>query len=147
MSFRLANIDKPKTGKLLEKARKSTCSLPDCDSILTLFEGPGSDKYCRTHQKELHEYGGLAKGSKEHSFGKVNYCEECGWDPMSNPTIAAITDPIVLNRVIRSVLERDHLVASFPYNNSPDNLKTKCVTCHRIKTILSGDYAKGRNIV
>ena len=144
MAFRDSGIDKPKTGKLLEKARKTRCSVTGCERMLTPFEGPGADKFCRKHQKELYEYGGLAKGTKEHSFGKKDVCEECGWDPLTDTRIANITDPVVQNRVVRSVLEVDHLDGNHN-NNEPENLKTKCLMCHRIKTIISGDYAKGRH--
>jgi hypothetical protein len=139
MSFRNANIDKPKTGKLLLKARKTRCSVEGCDKILTLFEGPGHDKYCRQHQKDLVEYGGLAKGTKEHSFSRGDCCEECGFDPLQHPTVKKVKDPIVVNRLVRTLLDVDHIDGNH-FNNDPNNHKTLCKVCHAIKTTLNEDF-------
>ena len=141
MAFREANMDKLKEGALLKKARSLRCTVEGCDKVVTPYQGPGSDKYCREHQRTLSEYGGLSTGAKVYSFSRKDKCECCGFDPLTHPWIQSITDPKVQNAAIRSVLTVDHIDANHN-NDNPENHQTLCPTCHNIKTIKFGDNVK-----
>jgi len=141
MSFRDHKIDSPKIGELLRRSLTEQCRSKGCKQLLTPFEGPGSDKYCREHQLKLMDYGGLAKVSKEHSFSRKEFCEVCGWEPASDPRISSIEDPVVKNMVIRSVLDVDHIDGDH-FNNDPKNHQTACKICHAIKTMVNRDFLR-----
>jgi len=139
MAFREAEFDKLKEGVLLKKARTERCTVEGCGKVLTPYQGPGSDKYCRSHQRSLSEYGGLATGRKTYSFSRNDSCDCCGFDPLRHRWIKSITDKKVQNAAIRSVLTVDHIDGNHD-NNDPKNLQTLCPTCHNIKTIAHGDH-------
>ncbi len=141
MSFRDPNLDRLKEGQHLINARKTRCSVTGCENFLTAYQGPGSDKFCRQHQREQHEYGGLAKGVKEHSFGRKDQCDACGFKPDEDDRFTSITDAKVRNAAIRSVLDVDHIDGNHS-NNDPDNLQTLCKICHGVKTIVNADYQR-----
>lgn len=141
MSFRDPNLDRLKEGQHLINARKSRCSVTGCEDFLTAYQGPGSDKYCRKHQREQNEYGGLAKGVKEYSFSRKDHCENCGFKPSEDPRFTSIDDLKVRNAAIRSVLDVDHKDGNHD-NNDPDNLQTLCKICHGVKTIVNADYQR-----
>jgi 5-methylcytosine-specific restriction endonuclease McrA len=140
MSFRDHKIDVPKTGELLKKSLTQKCKVKGCGELITPYEGPGSDKYCREHQLQLMEYGGLANGNKIHTLNRVPHCEGCGWVPEEDDRISSIDDPVVKNRVVRSVLDVDHVDGD--HFNNDDNLMTLCKICHAIKTIVNQDYLR-----
>ena len=141
MSLRDPNLDRLKEGQHLINARMTRCSVTGCENFLTAYQGPGSDKYCRQHQREQHEYGGLAKGTKEHSFGRKDQCSACGFKPADDPRFTSIADVKVRNAAIRSVLDVDHKDGNHS-NNDPDNLQTLCKICHGVKTIVNADYQR-----
>ena len=63
-TFRNPSKDKLKGASILkEQVRlQARCKLEDCDELLTIFDGPGSDSYCRAHQLQLTDYeGGIGR--------------------------------------------------------------------------------------
>ena len=64
--------------------------------------------------------------SPYHAYRK-DYCEQCDFKP-----------------VHISQLDVDHIDGD-RFNNDPDNLRTLCANCHRLKTHLADDYNSGIN--
>lgn len=141
MSFRERDLDQIKQGVALREARTRKCIVEGCESFLTPFQGPGSDSYCRHHQKKLSDYGGLASVKKPYTMERSAVCEKCGYDPANDPALADITDAKKRNSAIRAVLSVDHIDGNH-YNNEPENLQTLCQNCHSIKTILNNDNTR-----
>jgi len=138
-SFRDRSLDSNKTGADLASALVTTCQTPGCESHISVFTGPNSNKYCRKHQLECHEYGGLAKGSKPYSFAKTTVCSKCGKDVAELPQVKAITDEVKRNIAIRSLITVDHIDGNHD-NDDIDNLQGLCLDCHAIKTTINEDY-------
>lgn len=139
MSFLDRKFDLPKTGAEVDSALATTCRAAGCDSHLSLYKGPNSDRYCRKHQLECHEYGGLAKGSKPYSFAKTTVCSKCGKDVAELPQVKDITDEVKRNIALRSLITVDHIDGNHD-NDDIDNLQGLCLDCHAIKTTINEDY-------
>jgi hypothetical protein len=147
----LRNPHKDKTkspASLKEQYRlQCKCKLEDCNNDLTIFEGPGSDSYCREHQLECIEYGGQGKSDRPHTFYKGWVCEQCGYDPREDPQFDDITDPFHKLRCMRGVMHGDHLHRkSDGGKDTAENIRTLCCRCHMIKTYKEKDYLKGTNL-
>ena len=131
----------------VEKRLNSTCTLPGCTEHLTLYKGPGSRLLCRTHQLRLREYGGPGRLDRKWSFWKKDYCEECGHNPKHNTQLAHLDEPL-RSTLANMMLHVDHVNAAGKdkYSNADvnhrDNLRTLCMECHMIKTLLDGDHWK-----
>jgi len=126
--------------------RQSKCKLSDCDNDLTLFEGPGEDLYCREHQLELTEYGGMGKSDRPYTFYRGWVCEDCGYDPRVDPAFDDVEDPFHKLACMRATLEGDHLhLKSDGGEDSAQNIRTRCCRCHRIKTMKNKDYLKSKS--
>lgn len=139
MSFLDRKFDLPKTGAEVDSALATTCRAAGCDSHLSLYKGPNSDRYCRKHQLECHEYGGLAKGSKPYSFAKTTVCSKCGKDVAELPQVKDIADEVKRNIALRSLITVDHIDGNHD-NDDIDNLQGLCLDCHAIKTTINEDY-------
>lgn len=139
MSFLDRKFDLPKTGAEVDSALATTCRAAGCDSHVSLYKGPNSDRYCRKHQLECHEYGGLAKGSKPYSFAKTTVCSKCEKDVAELPQVKAITDEVKRNIALRSLITVDHIDGNHD-NDDIDNLQGLCLDCHAIKTTINEDY-------
>ena len=139
MSFLDRKFDLPKTGAEVDSALATTCRAAGCDSHLSLYKGPNSDRYCRKHQLECHEYGGLAKGSKPYSFAKTTVCSKCGKDVAELSQVKDITDEVKRNIALRSLITVDHIDGNHD-NDDIDNLQGLCLDCHAIKTSINEDY-------
>jgi hypothetical protein len=139
MSFLNRKFDSPKTGADIESALATTCRAAGCESHLSLYRGPNSDRYCRKHQLECHEYGGLAKGSKPYSFAKTTVCSKCGKDVAKLPQVEAIADEVKRNIAHRTLIQVDHIDGNHD-NDDIDNLQGLCLDCHAVKTTLNEDY-------
>jgi hypothetical protein len=139
MSFLDRKFDPPKTGAEVDSALATTCRAAGCDSHLSLYKGPNSDRYCRKHQLECHEYGGLAKGSKPYSFAKTTVCSKCFKDVAELPQVKAITDEVKRNIALRTLIQVDHKDGNHD-NNDIDNLQGLCLDCHAVKTTINEDY-------
>lgn len=140
ISFNNADLDKPKTGRDLARifSEDVCCQVPGCERPLTSYQGPGADLYCRKHQRQLAQNGGLAVVHKVYSFVRSTLCQECGYDADLDPRIAAIENEVLRNTVIRTVMTVDHIDGNHN-NNHPDNLQCLCARCHAVKTAVHGD--------
>lgn len=139
MSFRDRKLDSNKTGADLSSALVTPCQAPGCEDHISVYTGPNSNKYCRKHQLECYEYGGLSKGSKPYSFGKTTVCSICNKDVAELPQVKEITDAVKRNVALRSLITTDHKDGKHD-NNDPDNLQHLCLDCHTIKTTINEDY-------
>lgn len=141
MVFRDHRLDEIKQGAALKECRTKRCIVDGCENFLTPYQGPGSDSYCREHQKKLSDYDGLASVKKPYTQYRKSCCERCGYDPAQDPDILELTDVKMRNSAIRAALSVDHIDGNH-HNNDPENLQTLCQNCHSIKTILNGDNVR-----
>lgn len=138
--------DKLKSQAALKEQYKHQykCQLEDCCNDLTIFDGPGSDSYCRDHQLELVEYGGMGKADRPHTFYRGWVCEKCAYDPRTDPQFDDIEDPFHKLRCMRGVMHGDHLERKSDGGaDIAENIQTLCCRCHMIKTYKEKDYLKG----
>lgn len=144
--FRDPTKDKMKSDSVLKEQVKSECKcrLEDCNNELTIFDGPGSDGYCRIHQLQLADYeGGMGKADRPHTFYRNWVCADCGYDPRIDPVFDDIEDPFHKAACMRATLEGDH--QQLQQDGGKDinaNIVTRCCRCHRIKTMKNKDYLK-----
>jgi len=64
----------------------------------------------------------MVYANQKHAKFKKNSCEECGFVPLHS-----------------CQLDVDHIDGDRK-NNKPENLKTLCANCHRLKTFKSRDF-------
>ena len=83
-------------------------------------QADGSVKYWRNICTMCHKNHGQAQ--YKYRLHKKDYCETCGF--------------VAVHRV---QLDVDHIDGNHK-NDNPDNLKTVCSNCHRLKTVMSGDH-------
>ena len=139
--------DKLKSTSILKEQYRTACkcNLEDCSNELTNFDGPGSDSYCREHQLQLAEYGGMGKADRPHTFYRGWVCECCGYDPRVDPAFDDIEDPFHKLRCMRGVMHGDHLERkSDGGKDIAQNIQTLCCRCHMIKTYKEKDYLVGK---
>ena len=124
----------------------SKCKIAGCDNHKTIYLGLRKNDLCEHHQRMLREYGGWARYDRPWSFHKKDYCEDCGHQPKNNPLIAH-EDEHTKNILGRMMLDVDHIdmYKGDRYDpgspmNHPDNLRTRCKECHKIKTLYEGDH-------
>lgn len=140
------NKDKLKSQSVLREQYhlQCKCKLEDCDNDITIFDGPGSDGYCREHQLQLTEYGGMGKAERPHTFYRGWVCEQCDYDPRIDPQFDDIEDPFHKLRCMRGVMHGDHLARKSDGGaDVAENIQTLCCRCHMIKTYKEKDYLKG----
>jgi hypothetical protein len=135
-------------GVLKEQILKNTkCALEDCDNPLTHYEGPGSDSYCRDHQLQLAEYGGMGKADRPYTFYRGWVCVKCSYDPREDPQFDDIEDPFHKLRCMRGVMHGDHLERQADGGKDiAENIQTLCCRCHMIKTYKEKDYLSAKKI-
>ena len=139
--------DKLKSTSILKEQYRTACkcNLEDCSNELTIFDGPGSDSYCREHQLQLAEYGGMGKADRPHTFYRGWVCECCGYDPRVDSAFDDIEDPFHKLRCMRGVMHGDHLERkSDGGKDIAQNSQTLCCRCHMIKTYKEKDYLVGK---
>lgn len=140
--------DELKSQRTLKEQYRSNClcKLEDCTERLSIFEGPGSDSYCRNHQLQLTEYGGMGKADRPYTFYRGWVCECCKYDPREDPAFDDIEDPFHKLRCMRGVMHGDHLQRKSDGGaDIEENIQTLCCRCHMIKTYKEKDYLKGTN--
>ena len=146
--FRDPNKYKLKSQSILKEQYRSQskCRLEDCDHVLTIFDGPGSDLFCREHQLMLVDYeGGMGKADRPHTFYRGWVCDECGYDPRNDPQFDDIDDEFHKLRCMRGIMHGDHLERkSDGGSDTAKNIRTLCCRCHMIKTYKEKDYLKGK---
>jgi len=137
--------DELKSQRTLKEQYRNNCicKLEDCTDRLSIFDGPGSDSFCRTHQLELTDYGGMGKADRLHTFYRDWVCEDCGYDPRTDTAFDDIEDAFHKLACMRATLEGDHQhLAQEGGANTKANIVTRCCRCHRIKTMKNKDYLK-----
>lgn len=137
---------KPRSQLRREVELGSTCSIPGCNNLLTIFKGPGSDCYCREHQLLHKDYGGPGNPARPHTFHRTaNYvCEECGWEVLEDPRLKDIEDESKKRTIARKLLHGDHQIRQADGgDDSEENVKCLCLICHAKKTVLNEDYKIG----
>ena len=138
----------------IKRAQNKVCCVEGCESKVTKYKGPGQEDHCRKHQKNLHDYGGLAKREKTYSQSRESVCKCCGADAYENPLVLPYvkTDPVKANQLVRSVVTVDHIISKSQARamgwteeqiNHPSNLQTLCKNCHGIKSAIEEDFLTG----
>ena len=134
------NFDKPKSLAQMRKDLGKVCKA--CGEPVSGFEGPGSDVLCRKHQIEQRQYGGMGRIDRPHTFHRSWICTECGYDSLSDPRLADVTDEMTKRRIARVIMHGDHHGDRKADGGSDfaENVKCLCFVCHAKKTILNEDY-------
>ncbi len=124
------------------------CCMDGCNSLLSMFEGPGGDLLCRDHQLKLVEYGGAGKIDRLHTLHRKWICDDCGVDVSEQvrqkyPTLEE-TSPVLFNRLCRNRIIGDHQIRQADGgDDSEENIRSLCLNCNSDKTILNEDWRKG----
>jgi len=152
--FRDPLKDKIKDASSIQEDEDCTrvCIVPECNSSLTFYKGPGNSKLCRDHQLKLREYGELARLDKLYSFVKKWSCDWCGYSPKTDPTFNTLPiewdDEVHKVRGMRATLVADHIVrVADGGTDCADNVQTLCQNCNSKKTMLYKDYQRGKNVL
>lgn len=148
-TFRNPNKDRLKGASVLkEQIRLETkCSLSDCNKPLTIFDGPGSDKYCREHQLESIEYGGYGRGDRPHTFHRSDTCDCCGQNINDDPRWEKAQEffGIVLTEAQKNEIKRRYNHGDHNFrkadggDDSAENTNAFCSFCHWVKTVINND--------
>jgi hypothetical protein len=149
VTIRLAKDDKKKSAAFIKHQidKNLICSLDGCSKPLSVYDGPGSDSLCRSHQLKQREYNGLGRLDRPHTFHRKWVCDMCGIDIAERvrtkyPTLEE-TSPELFNRLCRNQIIGDHIVRKADGGaDTEDNIQSLCLLCNSDKTILSEDYRK-----
>lgn len=136
-----------KTPRKLKKQIEQglTCTVKGCSQPLTQKTGPGQDLLCRTHQKNLREFGGTGRLDRPWTHHRKWICDECGKDIQKElgkkyPDIQK-ENYALFARLCRSRVIGDHIVRKIDGgSDSEENIQTLCLDCNSDKTILSEDW-------
>jgi len=153
-TFRDPNKDKLKSPSVLKEQIKVnlTCCIDGCNELVSVFDGPGSDKLCRTHQLQTVEYGGYGKLERPHTFHRSDVCSCCGHDinDDSRWEKAQTFFGIFLTETQKHEIKRrynhgDHngTRKSDGGDDSAENIAAMCSFCHWVKTVIFDDGKKG----
>lgn len=134
-------------------AKGLTCSIDGCNDPLTQHTGPGSDSYCRKHQRNHRDVGGYGKPGRNHTFHRSNVCECCGKDIDDDPRwelcekMFGPLDEKQLHEVRRRNMHSDHggidgTRKADGGDDSEANTMTLCSFCHWYKTVAYNDGRK-----
>jgi hypothetical protein len=157
--LRDSNKDKRKSNHVIKEqvAREATCMLEDCCNPISIYEGPGSNILCRTHQLDCVEYGGMGKPERPHTFYRNWICEDCGYDPRVDPDFANVEEfDGEFHRLscMRAMMEGDHGVTQSEGRqdetllvHTEENITTRCCMCHRKKTMKNKDYLGRKKVL
>ena len=144
--------DRRKSATALEEQLRlnRTCKAPCCHKPITTYKGPGDKHYCREHQLQLKDYGGLGKQNRPWSFAREWTCSACGYNPKEDPWFEnppfPFDDEVHKNRAMRSMLVGDHKDVRMADGggHGKDNVQTLCQNCNSKKTSLYKDYQRGK---
>ena len=143
--LRLAEDDKRKSRRTIEKQLVEGKSCVVCGKPITQMTGPGSDRLCRKHQLESVEYkNGQGKASRPYLFHRGTACVICGYSPAEDPEVVKYKDEldeVEYSRMLRSLLEVNHKNGDHNDNDS-ENCETVCTKHHRIISIANKHYKK-----
>lgn len=145
--LRWADLPKKSPRKLREQLEKGlTCTVEGCNDPLTQKTGPGSDKLCRKHQKNLREFGGPGRLDRPHTHHRKWICVDCGKDVQAEvrkkfPGVEE--DPALFSRLCRNRIVGDHIIRKADGgDDSEENIQSLCLDCNSDKTIMSEDWRK-----
>jgi 5-methylcytosine-specific restriction endonuclease McrA len=149
VTLRLPGDDKKKSAAVIKYQVNQglICCLDGCDRPLSVYEGPGSNSLCRTHQLKQREYNGVGRLDRPHTFHRKWVCDHCGKDVLQEvrnkfPKMEE-EDPIRFNRLCRNRIIGDHKIRQADGgDDSEDNLQSLCLDCNSDKTILNEDFRK-----
>jgi hypothetical protein len=149
MSFRLPEDDVRKSPAIIKRqlAKKLVCCIDGCGQPISQQTGPGSDSLCRDHQLKQHEYNGLGRIDRPHTFHRKWVCDMCGIDIAERvrtkyPTLEE-TSPELFNRLCRNQIIGDHIIRKADGGlDTEDNIQSLCLLCNSDKTILNEDWRK-----
>lgn len=143
MEKRNPDYDLRKSDLRIKSESGKTCVAPGCEYPLTTRVGPGDKSCCREHQLSLREYGGPARLDRPHTFARRSdyVCTECGWAVLEDERLAVINNEMVRIQVARTITHGDHIIRQADGgDDSPENVRSVCVVCHAIKTMVNEDY-------
>lgn len=149
MSIRTPSDDKKKSPAIIKQQIKNKliCSLDGCSHPLSIYDGPGSDSLCRTHQIKQRDYGGLGRLDRPHTFHRKWVCVDCGKDVSVAVTEKypnlEVENPKLFNRLCRNRIIGDHIIRKADGGlDTEENIQSLCLDCNSDKTILNEDYRR-----
>jgi len=142
--YRDSKKDPLKSYNLRESHANKKCKIPNCEEDITIFEGPGSELLCRSHQLMCKEYGEDCFGNpaEPHTFFRGWECEICGYDPRKDPRFDSIEDPFKKVTAMKTVMHGDHIIPrALGGTDEKENIRKICILCHVVKSVKENDYA------
>jgi 5-methylcytosine-specific restriction endonuclease McrA len=146
-------LDKFKSPAVLkeQQSKNLKCKLMDCDNVLSMYEGPGTDSLCRDHQLQCKEYGGFGNPAEPHTFFRDWVCSNplCQYDPRNDPAFNVIENVDLKLTAMRYQMHGDHIIPrALGGSDAKENIQVLCKKCHDIKSFKNGDFAnKTRKII
>jgi hypothetical protein len=119
---------------------------------VSVFDGPGSDKLCRTHQLQTVDYGGYGKLERPHTFHRSDVCSCCGHDinddsrwEKAQTFFGVFLTETQKHEIKRRYNHGDHngTRKSDGGDDSAENIAAMCSFCHWVKTVIFDDGKKG----
>ena len=139
-------LPRKSTRQLKEQLKKGlTCTILGCDEPLSHKQGPGGNKLCRKHHKQMREYGGVGRLDRPHTFHRKWTCDWCGVDALEKvrkklPHLED-ADPDLFYRQARDLIVGDHIIRRKDGgDDSEENIQTLCRDCDSFKTIQAEDW-------
>ena len=153
-TFRDPNKDKLKSPSVLKEQIKVnlTGCIDGCNELVSVFDGPGSDKLCRPHQLQTVEYGGYGKLERPHTFHRSDVCSCCGHDinddsrwEKAQTFFGVFLTETQKHEIKRRYNHGDHngTRKSDGGDDSAENIAAMCSFCHWVKTVIFDDGKKG----
>lgn len=140
--FRNPKKDRLKDNHLVEQQEFIPCEVCGTPG-LTLYEGPGQDKLCRTCQlKEVSYEEGLGYLGRPWTFHRVWRCQKCGYDPRQDIRLFRPGyTPEKQKALWSSQLIGDHIQArKHGGDDSAENIQTLCWICNAAKSMDHDDW-------
>jgi 5-methylcytosine-specific restriction endonuclease McrA len=145
-ALRDPNLDKFKSPAVLkeQQSKNLKCKLLDCNNLLSMYEGPGSDSLCRDHQLMCLAYGGFGNPAEPHTFFRDWVCSNplCQYDPRNDPAFNVIEELYLKLTAMRYQMHGDHIIPrALGGTDAKENIQVLCKKCHDIKSFKNGDFA------
>jgi hypothetical protein len=144
--YRDSKKDPLKSYNLRESHANKKCKIPNCEEDITIFEGPGSELLCRSHQLMCKEYGEDCFGNpaEPHTFFRGWVCSNllCQYDPRNDPAFNEIENPYLKLTAMKYQMHGDHIIPrALGGTDAKENIQVLCKKCHDIKSFKNGDFA------
>jgi 5-methylcytosine-specific restriction endonuclease McrA len=148
---RLPINDSKKSTECIKKQlrNKLTCSLEGCKKPISIYEGTGSDAFCRSHQLDQREYGGMGQRGRPYTFHRRLVCDMCGLDPADyiRKVVPGLekSDSVKFSRAVRSLIVGDHIIRKTDGGkDTADNIQSLCQNCNVIKGAMHDDWQRSQ---